>query len=705
MIVFVLDSVKDTDFYKKNRIVTTDSRFVELATKFQALDYLALLYFSSLLLFIIAIHLFFVFVRWFRKQVDVFRKTRYDIVNYRIVRVTVNDDMKGEVKKSPLKTFQGLFQPSPIKNKRTPDKKALKVPELELAEKNGTTTKTPITPPKTNGTSTQRKKEEKKSPSRKLSFENGKKEEKEEEQQQNSPFSFLKNLFPEPNYVGYVTNADKTYTTVLMQDHTKKRRERRVKLIPDFLADKIKTHLLFDSRDFPLVETLVSVCVYLPFSILLLVTIINIDELKNRKRDHFVGLVWLVVTRALFGKQFMSVLSKFVKYDVFKGKTAQFLNRVPSILLAPAFGVPSGVYFFYRNAVIPDECALGKDRNRERNAKVLASTSAYQRDSISQFIMYWMRNALFGPIELTLWVYKNRSVKDALKTVGGFYFSYSLYAFLKMQSPIAAFWTFLVPWLLSTWDLSFENWSKHMFITPRDSNSVWAKNFTIINTNENQKSFNDGYMLLEHIYTGANSLDLIHWSEFPEKFLENRSQYGGHKTFVFTGISRGEVALLVFSGHLYKLATKCVDVGQGVGGKSYDDMVQAFEERLRPIPEEKKLNGFDAIVDFFENLFPADIFDNQVSKSDENVKTKSTATIAAKAVVTPKEKTPQAKPPEPTNGASLSGLIDYPEASRDDDEIALNYMNKEKNNFDSIMGLKPLSPTKQRKRDAENITP
>ena len=105
---------------------------------------------------------------------DVFRKTRYDIVNYRIVRVTVNDDMKGEVKKSPLKTFQGLFQPSPIENKRTPDKKALKVPEL--AEKNGTTTKIPLTPPNTNGTSTQRKKEEKKSPSRKLSFENGKKE-------------------------------------------------------------------------------------------------------------------------------------------------------------------------------------------------------------------------------------------------------------------------------------------------------------------------------------------------------------------------------------------------------------------------------------------------------------------------------------------------------------------------------------------------
>ena len=100
----------------------------------------------------------------------------------------------------------------------------MKVPGL--AEKNGTTTKIPLTPPNTNGTSTQRKKEEKKSPSRKLSFENGKKEEKEEEQQQNSPFSFLKNLFPEPRYVGYVTNADKTYTTVLMQDHAKKRREK-----------------------------------------------------------------------------------------------------------------------------------------------------------------------------------------------------------------------------------------------------------------------------------------------------------------------------------------------------------------------------------------------------------------------------------------------------------------------------------------------
>jgi hypothetical protein len=75
------------------------------------------------------------------------------------------------------------------------------------------------------------------------------------------------------------------------------------------VADKIKTQLLCDERDWPLVETLASVCVYLPLSIFLLVTVINIDELKNRKRDHFVGFVWLVVTRALFGKQFMSVLS------------------------------------------------------------------------------------------------------------------------------------------------------------------------------------------------------------------------------------------------------------------------------------------------------------------------------------------------------------------------------------------------------------
>ena len=700
--IFILDSVKDTDFYKKNRVPrTTDSRLVELATKLQSLDSLALFYFSSLLLLIIAIHLTFVFVRWFKKRVDVFRKTRYDVINYRLVKVTTksddNDGKKGEVDNSPLRAFQELFQPTP--------EKELKVPE---SAKNGTTTKTktPSTPPPPNTDGT--KKEGKKSPLRKLSFENGKKGEKEEEQKQNSPFSFLNNLFPEPNYVGYVTNADKTYTTVLMKDQTKKRKERRVKFIPDFVADKIKTQLLCDERDWPLVETLASVCVYLPLSIFLLVTVINIDELKNRKRDHFVGFVWLVVTRALFGKQFMSVLSKFTKYDVFKGKSARFLNRVPSILLAPAFGVPSGVYFFHRSAVMPDECAFDKDQDRVRNAKVLASTSKYQRDSISQFIMYWIRNAVFGPIELTLWVYKNRSVKDALKTVVGFYFSYSMYAFLKMQSPIAAFWTFFLPWVLSTWDLSFENWSKHMFITPRESNSVWAKNFTIINTNENQKSFNDGYKLLEHIYTGANSLDLIHWSEFPEKFLENRSQYGDHKTFVFTGISREEVAMLVFFGHLRKLATKCVDVGQGVGGKSYDDMVQAFEERLRPIiPEAKKdLNGFDAIVDFFENLFPADMFGNQENDINSNAK-KSSATTTDKAVVTPKEKTVGAKQATtPSSGISLSGIFDYPDAARDESEVALTYMNKKKNNFDSVMGLKPQSPAKERnKRDTENITP
>ena len=113
--IFILDSVKDTDFYKKNRVPrTTDSRLVELATKLQSLDSLALFYFSSLLLLIIAIHLTFVFVRWFKKRVDVFRKTRYDVINYRLVKVTTksddNDGKKGEVDNSPCLLYTS---PSP----------------------------------------------------------------------------------------------------------------------------------------------------------------------------------------------------------------------------------------------------------------------------------------------------------------------------------------------------------------------------------------------------------------------------------------------------------------------------------------------------------------------------------------------------------------------------------------------------------------
>jgi hypothetical protein len=180
--IFILDSVKDTDFYKKNRVPrTTDSRLVELATKLQSLDSLALFYFSSLLLLIIAIHLTFVFVRWFKKRVDVFRKTRYDVINYRLVKVTTKSDdddgKKGEVDNSPLRAFQELFQPTP--------EKELKVPE---SAKNGTTTKTktPSTPPPPNTDGT--KKEGKKSPLRKLSFENGKKGEKEEEQNKTRRF-------------------------------------------------------------------------------------------------------------------------------------------------------------------------------------------------------------------------------------------------------------------------------------------------------------------------------------------------------------------------------------------------------------------------------------------------------------------------------------------------------------------------------------
>ena len=51
---------------------------------------------------------------------DVFRKTRYDVINYRLVKVTTKSDdddgKKGEVDNSPLRAFQELFQPTPEKN-------------------------------------------------------------------------------------------------------------------------------------------------------------------------------------------------------------------------------------------------------------------------------------------------------------------------------------------------------------------------------------------------------------------------------------------------------------------------------------------------------------------------------------------------------------------------------------------------------------
>ena len=117
------------------------------------------------------------------------------------------------------------------------------------------------------------------------------------------------------------------------------------------------------------------------------------------------------------------------------------------------------------------------------------------------------------------------------------------------------------------------------------------------------------------------------------------------------------------------------------------------------------MNGFDAIVDFFENLIPADMFGNQENDINSNAK-KSSASATDKAAVTPKEKTVGAKQATPSSGISLSGIFDYPDAARDESEVALTYMNKKKNNFDSVMGLKPQSPAKERnKRDTENITP
>jgi len=705
--MFISDFVNENDFYRKPATArksevqepTSDSFVVQTIEKVQGLDTLAIVYFTSILAVIVSIHLLFSL----KKRVSIYYG-RYE--RYRIDKKASDDD-DDERQKQQRKNVENDMQKNAVT--RTATDSPLKqfndfvFQQSSLSSKKKTTNDSE----ETKGTSTPQTS----SPLRKLNFgetyavndksnSNG----TNAAERQQPLMHTLGNLFPDPNYVGFLTNADKTYTTVLMKDQMMGRKERVFKVVPDSVANIIKTKVLSDPRDYPLVEALASISVYLPLSIFILVTLINVDELKNRKRDHLCGFIWLFVTRKLFSEQFMSILKRFSKYEVFKLKSKfRLLNRVPSVLLAPAFGVPSGVYFFHRCAVIQDEFYLGSElkERSSTNPKRLADVSQYQRDSFFAFVMYWMRNTLLGPIEISLWVYKNKGVKDAIKTVSGFYFSYSMYAFLKMQSPIAAFWVFFVSWLVGCFELMFENWSSHIFINPSrgDSNNVWAKNFTCINTNANQKSFNGGYNLLEHIYTGANSLDLIHWSDFPLKMLDNRSQYRSYQTFVFTEISRAGVARLVFLGQLRMLAQKTVDVGQYVGGKSYDEMVKTFEERLRPITFAKKeLNGFEAVIDIFKNLFPNDMFvgeDEKKKKSVNEKKVPNNGEVPPAAAAT-------------KNGFSIAninfggGIGDQ----RDESDIALTYMNKNKNNFDAVFGLKPASPAAMNKKQQlqkENI--
>ena len=230
-------------------------------------------------------------------------------------------------------------------------------------------------------------------------------------------------------------------------------------------------------------------------------------------------------------QRFMLALHYHSHNNIFKWK---FANAMPTILVAPFFGVPSGVYWYHHNAM----------HHVHENAALLdlSSTEHFKRDSVVDFVWYWLRFALLGPTELPLNMWKHRGMIDGLRVFSGCFVTFGVWIYLRenIHAQLAD-WIIAYPYLLASLLLMFGNWSQHIFVDPKDPRNDFKLTYTCVNSSENQKTFDDGYHVTHHIDSK------LHWTKFARHFMrkENLEKYAKEDAFVFEGVHFFDVGLRI----------------------------------------------------------------------------------------------------------------------------------------------------------------
>ena len=136
-----------------------------------------------------------------------------------------------------------------------------------------------------------------------------------------------------------------------------------------------------------------------------------------------------------------------------------------------------------------------------------------------------------------------------------------------------------MPFLVVSTALMFGNWLQHAFVKPDDPRQLLGLAYTVVNHPDNQL-YNDGFHTLHHV----NSQ--IHWSEFPNKFVEKLGEHAEKDALVFDGIGFFDVGFaLFFHRHGSSLTGTSTS---GRRRRPVDEVIALLKERLKPIKFDKE---------------------------------------------------------------------------------------------------------------------
>lgn len=304
--------------------------------------------------------------------------------------------------------------------------------------------------------------------------------------------------------------------------------------------DRLWLKLMNDKRDLPFIHllTLIHVTV-VPLAILLFTNLLT-------------GWVWWLVAavyfyiaqfyfKGRFGLMFHCLCHRKTFKPAYQGKFHLYITWI----LCPLFGHAPEGYFSHH---------MGMHHVENNNEEDTSSTMHYQRDSVVDFIKYFLNFIFLGVINTIQYLFNRKRKKLYTRLTLGEYI-YAIFCiamcFVDLKATMVVF---IVPLLFARLVMMLGNWTQHSFIDAQDPDNLYTNSINCINTKYNHVCWNDGYHIIHHLRPG------MHYTEMPGEFWKRKDEFAQRKAIVFDGIHYLHVFIYLMTRQYHKLADNLVNI-------------------------------------------------------------------------------------------------------------------------------------------------
>lgn len=315
--------------------------------------------------------------------------------------------------------------------------------------------------------------------------------------------------------------------------------------------DRLWLKVMNDKRDLPFIHllTLIHVTV-LPVTILLFTNVLTGWLWWG------VAVVYFYIAQFYFKGRFGLMFHCMCHRKVFK-KPYQWLHTYVTWIICPLFGHAPEGYFSHH---------MGMHHVENNNEEDTSSTMHYQRDSVVDFIKYFLNFIFLGVINTIQYLFNRKRKKLYTRlTLGEYVYMVFCIAmcFVNLKATMVVF---IVPLLFARLVMMLGNWTQHSFIDAQDPDNLYTNSINCINTVYNHTCWNDGYHIIHHIRPG------LHYTEMPAEFLKRKDEFASKKAIVFDGIHYLHIFIYLMTKQYHKLADNLVNING-----MFDTREQAIE--------------------------------------------------------------------------------------------------------------------------------